>query len=275
MSDKVYENSMGGSETGRYVFLCDGSLEGILSAVHRAYYSRYGHKNISIQICGNYEASLFCEYIQAETAYERAELVAGAIRKKIGIRAWDMVFKAAHSEDGDRAMAIYRFLNYGFVMGSRVCGYLSDPYVHRVFELARTVERECHRHLQFIRFKELEGGILAAMIEPKSHILYMIGEHFADRFPWENWVIYDMSHKDACIHRAGGPWVVEKGVELHLDRLEDLSRTEQDFEDLWRTFFRHIEIDARKNPRCQMNMMPKYFWKDMTEMQPNKKDFRL
>lgn len=66
---------------------------------------------------------------------------------------------------------------------------------------------------------------------------------------------------------------MEKGIELHLDRLEDLSRTEQDFEDLWRTFFRHIEIDARKNPRCQMNMMPKYFWKDMTEMQPNKKDF--
>lgn len=270
MCDKVYENPGGGSETGRYVFLCDGSLEGILSAVHLAYYSRYGHKNISIQICGNYEASLFCTYIQAETSYEKADSVARAIRKKIGIHAWDMVFKAAHSEADDRAMAIYRFLNYGFVMGSRVCGYLTDSYVHRVFELERAVARECHRHLEFLRFKELEGGILAAVIEPKSHILYMIGQHFADRFPRENWLIYDMSHKDACIHRAGGPWIVEKGIELRMDRLESISHTEQDFEALWRTFFKHIEIDARKNPRCQMNMMPKYFWKNMTEMQRDK-----
>lgn len=41
---------------------------------------------------------------------------------------------------------------------------------------------------------------------------------------------------------------------------------EENIEDLWTTFFNTIGITERKNKRCQMNFMPKKYWKYMIEM---------
>ena len=37
--------------------------------------------------------------------------------------------------------------------------------------------------------------------------------------------------------------------------------------ELWKLFFKTIEIEGRHNPRCQMTMMPKRYWGCMTEFQ--------
>lgn len=44
---------------------------------------------------------------------------------------------------------------------------------------------------EFIRFRELENGILFSEITPKAQILTCVADHFEDRFPLENWIIYD------------------------------------------------------------------------------------
>lgn len=41
---------------------------------------------------------------------------------------------------------------------------------------------------------------------------------------------------------------------------------EENIKKLWTTFFNTIGIKERRNKRCQMNFMPKKYWKYMTEM---------
>ena len=38
------------------------------------------------------------------------------------------------------------------------------------------------------------------------------------------------------------------------------------FEDLWKQFYKSVNIEERKNPKCQKRMMPTRYWKHLTEM---------
>ncbi|MDR0469042.1 MAG: DUF4130 domain-containing protein, partial [Peptococcaceae bacterium] len=42
--------------------------------------------------------------------------------------------------------------------------------------------------------------------------------------------------------------------------------TEEHYRTLWKKFYHTIAIEARDNPRCRMNHLPKRYWENMTEM---------
>lgn len=50
----------------------------------------------------------------------------------------------------------------------------------------QSVSNEAHRYEEFIRFRELENGILFSEITPKAQILTCCCRSFEDRFPLEN-----------------------------------------------------------------------------------------
>ena len=76
--------------------------------------------------------------------------------------------------------------------------------------MKRRVSNEAHYFIEFVRFRELENGVLFSEIEPKNRVLTCIAEHFADRFPME-WVIYDNTHQEFLVHPAGKHWVLVQG----------------------------------------------------------------
>ena len=92
------------------IYMCEDSLEGILSAVHAAYMSRYGHEYPSIEAGDYVEPSLFAEMIPVETDVDKAMRVADAVIHKISGYAWHLVKYAAMSCYMDKADIIYRFL---------------------------------------------------------------------------------------------------------------------------------------------------------------------
>ncbi|MBB5263093.1 putative DNA metabolism protein [Catenibacillus scindens] len=248
------------------VYVCEDCTEGILSAVYEAYLSRYGHKYITIETENFCQPSFFCDYIQVPTDIEHGESVARAIMKKISGEAWHWVYMASMAGEPGKAQHIYRFLNMGFANPEKVCSALTQDDVLAVYKLSRKVGRETDKLMGFVRFKELSGGILFGKIAPKHQQLQLLGNHFADRLPEENWVLYDENRRMACVHKALGPWVIQKDVEAFLGRTEKISEEEAEFSHMWKTFFEHIAIDQRVNPRLQMQMMPKRFWSNMTEM---------
>ena len=75
------------------VYLCEDSLEGILSAVHAAYHSRYGHRFIRLQEGDYIEQDLFSDYVQVRTDFAKADSVARSVRQKISVQAWDSILK--------------------------------------------------------------------------------------------------------------------------------------------------------------------------------------
>lgn len=246
-------------------YLCEDTIEGIFTGIYDAWASGLGHDNVKLLIKEEYEPELFFEYSEVMSDGEKAEKVARSIRRKISAEAFRNVYRAAMSSQPDKADAIYRFLLEGFRYGAGVLRLLQSPAVRRVFELDRAVGNEVHRFLQFIRFEQLENGILFSSIAPKSNVLTLVAPHFEDRFSGENWIIYDETRGQAVIHEALKPYVLARILKEEADGFLERHRDRDNYTDLWKVFFDTIGIKERENYQCQRNFMPLWYRKHMTE----------
>ena len=262
-----------------YIFICEDSLDGILTGIYDAWDFKIKHPNLShedIRLSSkepdNYE--LFSEYLAVAPDAVKAEKVSRTLITKLGHEFFEAILKAALSrepsgkKDMDKADAIYKtvVLALRSPEAEKVLLYLGVPYVFRVFSLSRATHMEAHHLMGFLRFSELKNGVLFSTIHPKNHALPILAEHFTYRFPQEDFMIYDETRCLAAIHRAGKKYMLVDASDLNQDILTNYSEKEQEFLDLWFTFFDSIAIDARKNPTLQAQNIPKRFWPDALEL---------
>lgn len=245
--------------------MCEDSFESIMTAVYDAWASRLGHENVRLELQGEYNLTLFAEYVTVETEEEKARKVVRTLRQKISEEVFEYVYKSAMSKEMDKADKIYRFIVQAIGQGAKVVNQFANPAVMDVFEMVRNVSQESHLLLGFIRFRELENGVLFAKITPKNHVLTLVAPHFEDRLSGEHWIIYDEVHKVAAVHAANTPWILTRDAVL--DDIPISSEKQCDYEELWKIFFHTIGIEARKNPKCQRNMLPLWYRKNMLEFE--------
>lgn len=245
------------------IFTCQDHFDAMMTCIYDAWASRLGHSNVRLKTepIGNLE--LFCEYRHVHADSEKTTSVVRSIQQKISFRAYQMIYRAAMSDQEDKLDSIYRFLIAGFHYGPRVIDFLQEPVVMRIFELNRTVGNEAHYHNEFLRFSNIRKNILISHIEPKSNVLTLIAPHFADRLPSENWIIVDDKRNTAIVHPMNQDYYLTSLSEKEIDQLSE--KTDDPFIELWKGFFDHIGIKERKNLRCQRNMLPLWYRKHMPE----------
>lgn len=258
-----------------HIFLCEDSIDGIFTGVYDAWASRLGHQNVSLttDIPENY--TLFDEYITVSTDSEKSRKVADTLRKRLGEEVFSQICEAAAAQEPPsrktkvlpKADAIYHTIVLGHSLkeGFRVLECLGEPYVNRVFQLSRNTGNEAHHLLGFLRFQELENGVLFARIHPKNDVLPILGDHFSDRLPEENFMIYDETRKKAALHRKGSYFFLTGTEGLDEQMLQRFSPEEQEYQKLWCGFFDSIAIEARLNPKLQKQNIPKRFQRDAVE----------
>lgn len=249
------------------VFQCEDTLTGILTGVYDAWDSRLGHDRVRLQTAQNADMELFCEYVQVLPDLVKAEKVLRTVHKRLGEEAYEMIAYASACPDDRKADAIYRMIVLGLHLpdGREISGMLTQPEVRLVFELRRKAWHIAHRYMGFVRFQELENGVLLSVIDAEADVLALIAPHFADRLPLENWTIYDRRRQKAALHRAGKGWVIleEAEEEAFLSRRE--SDQEARFDALWKVFHKAIGIRERTNERLQSSLLPKKFRQFMNE----------
>lgn len=259
-----------GEEKPMRIYQCEDSTDGILSAIYDAGVSGYGHDHIRIEpwIKGEEDTYfLFSEYMKTDTDAKKAEKVVRTVRTEISERAYRYMLYAVSAAAADRGNAVYQFLTYGFSVGDRVCDMLQIPAVKRVFELQRTVGNEARFSLEFLRFKKVQESpdLMLAVFEPVNRVLPAVLEHFSDRFPEEDFIIFDKTHGEAGVHIPGSPVEIRILTKAQIELLEKLNETKEDYPELWKTFFRSITIEERKNEKLQRNLMPLHYRKYVTE----------
>ncbi|WP_310603919.1 TIGR03915 family putative DNA repair protein [Anaerosporobacter sp.] len=250
----------------QYIFQCEDSLDGILTAVYDAWDSRYGHKNIQIQLEDkelNYQ--LFSTYIQVTTDYEKSEKVARTIRKKISEAAYESICRAAMTDRQEKADVIYRFIVLGLYYGSSIITNYSNPSVQAIFEMNRAVGNEVHHYLGFLRFSELKNKVLYSKIDPRNNVIALLAPHFEDRLPVENWIIHDEVRQLAVVHQIGEGWVQVDTSEVDFSALGEVNTEEEELEQLWKAFVKSIAIKERTNMKLQRQNLPIRFRGNMTE----------
>ena len=257
-----------------YTFICEDSPNGIFSGIYdawdfkvnqnkkypagstatdtssRMYPHACSHEDIHL-VChepDNYQ--LFYEYIHVETSTEKSDKVARTIQCRLGSEFYDAILNAilsivpAKKNDLDKADAIYHTLVLGLntAAGARAIHDLSNPYVHRLFTLSRATANEAHHLLGFLRFSELENGVLFSTIHPKNNALPILAEHFTDRLPQENFMIYDENRQLAAVHAAGKNFMLVDASGIDQDLLKRTSEKESAYRKLWLAFFDQIAI---------------------------------
>jgi probable DNA metabolism protein len=130
------------------------------------------------------------------------------------------------------------------------------------------VSKEINKLMGFIRFRKVADGIFYAAVSPDSNIVGFLGPHFSDRFADMAFLIHDVSRNLAWRHDPAGGSGVILLPELPADLKESLaSESEAFIPALWGEYFRRIAIPERRNPGLQARLMPRRYWKHMTEME--------
>lgn len=247
--------------------ICEDSLEGIFTGIYDAYALREDHKNIHLQVGEEDNLRLFAVYIRVAADREKAAKVAGTICRRLGEGTYLDICRALASEDKGKGEAIYKTVLCGLKMknGSQVMGNLADRNVHKVFELARRTRNEVHHWKEFLRFQELESGILYSKIGPENNVATFLAPHFADRLPLYDFIIYDEKRGIFVVHPKSKEWYLVTDRDFDEREIGDFSEHEMEYQELFTFFCHKIAIKERKNLKLQRNMLPLRFQEYMVE----------
>lgn len=147
----------------------------------------------------------------------------------------------------------------------------ADPDMKSLFQLALKVSHERERLKQFVRLQKAADGTYFAAVTPEHDALPLAVDYFTDRFADQRWLIYDRrrdcgyyydGHTARCV-------TLEDDRGMIADKLADewLAEDERQFQLLWKNYFRALAIPQRINERQQRRMMPRRYWKHLTEME--------
>ena len=259
------------------IFYCDDRFEDMMTCIYDAwcYALKEGHDNVRLTRQRDSQENMFDEYVYVTADKDKVVKVTRSIERDISRYAFMQVFYATLSNEEDALDAIYRFLIIGFKVGERVSQMLNDAAVMRMMEIKRKVGNEAHFFREFVRFSSIKLNsknasnsyeeYYIAHIEPKCNIVNLLGNHFADRMPSENWCIVDDNRKYAVIHPKDEEYYFQYLTDREYDILHQSEEYEDEYTSLWKTFFNAIGIKERANYRCQRNMIPIWMRKHAVE----------
>lgn len=129
--------------------------------------------------------------------------------------------------------------------------------------LEHQVKRDLHKMHAFVRFRKIEtesGEQFVAWYEPAHHVLTLAAPFFAERFAIMRWAILT---PDASVRWDPS----EKRLTFSPGVLRERAPQQDDFEELWRTYYSSIFNPARTNLNAMVSEMPVRYWKNLPELQ--------
>lgn len=249
------------------ILVCEDSDIGILTGIYEAYERKLDHGSTYLQIGEEANLRLFSSYIEIMPSKSKAEKVIRTIERRFGRETLQIILEALGSTDPQKGQAVYQMIVLGLSgdYKGKLIDCLSCDAVVKVVALSTTVWHEYHHLYGFIRFRELENGILYATIHPRNNVLSFLGDHFSNRFPNEHFMIYDEVHGICLMHGARKEWFIVDAELIQLEQLPEVSARELQIQELFRYFCQKISITERENPLLQQQMLPLRFRPDMVE----------
>lgn len=258
----------------RTIYVCEDSLTGIFSGIYEVWKRKMTAEEAGLEVGDSFERRLFCEYIFCKAEERKALAVIRMIQKNLGVDVYEKISYALLSADRRKAEMVFRAMLEAKKLSrkDRLMEHWGNEAVRAVFGMYRQVANEAHHYKGFVRFRELKNKTLFAKIEPKHAVLPCIAEHFADRFPQENWVIYDKTHEVFLIHEKGKryyflqQYMCMKGDSGSAQNIAGgFSEEEMDYETLWKGFVQSISVAERENRALQNQNLPLRFRTNLVE----------
>jgi len=253
------------------IYVFDGSLEGILTAVFEYYERKPGL--VRLVSAKYFQPVMLQETFEIINDEVKAKRVWAGLCKKISTDWQTRFYKAYLAETAETFQHLLDFCIYVFDNPKGAEQNFGHPSVIAISKIDRSVNREKHRMKAFIRFQETGDGIFYAAVEPDFNVLPLIGSFFKNRYADQKWIIYDLRRQ------YGLYYDLEKVEEIQMEYLPQIKSDKVNLPDqlldakqelyalLWNDYFRSTNIPARKNMRLHIQHVPKRYWKYLTEKQ--------
>ncbi len=253
-----------------YIF--DGTLTGLLSCVFRAF--QFKEFDVLITTNRNLQSNLFDENIFIESNETHGNRVWQGLTSKLsktGLRNFSYCFL---SENAEAFQHLFNFSVYIFHCTKQIDKDYGHPDVLAVSQWAKQVSREKHRMEAFVRFKKCKDELFLSLIKPDFNVLPLIQKHFEARYKDQRWLIYDEKRNFGIYYDLTKIYQVDMNIYDIDQNLEygssqnfsiELDTEEILYDQLWKDYFKSVNITARKNIRLHIQYVPKRYWRYMNE----------
>ena len=243
------------------IYLYQDSLISLLNLIEFLIKNKIKPLNIKDSNCN---PTLLDEIVRLEIK-ENKQIIKKIINKW-GKTIFKIVYYTYLSSDPNKELIIYYFLLNCIKYNNNVINRQNLTCVSASLKLAKYVSREAHKMKGFLRFSELKNNILYAEIEPTNNVIEILSVHFKNRLKNEYWIIFDKKRDIVSIYDKTNFYLIN-GNNIRMN-LKD--KKEDEYENMWKDFYRTVGISERKNDKCRLNFMPKKYWKNMLEVREEK-----
>jgi DNA polymerase len=162
--------------------------------------------------------------------------------------------------DPERFALLYRLI-WRLLHGERsLLDVQSDPLVHRLEAMRKSVRRDLHKMHAFLRFRETtdpDGGErFVAWFEPEHDILAATADFFVERFRAMRWSI---------LTPGGSLYWDRESLTFGPPALKSDAPDGDSFEGAWRRYYESTFNPARANPKAMRQHMAKKYWRNLPE----------
>lgn len=251
----------------------DSTFEGWLSAVFEIYELKLDDVVFAKSEVSN--ALLFSDTHLVTTDLLKAKRVLNGLKQKLSKEGFENIYRSFLSEIDKIDETLFQYVKHIFANAVNVEGDLTNWAVLEIRKATHLTRRESHRMKAFVRFKLTKDNLYYAIVEPDCDVLPLIENHFKNRYADQRWLIYDAKRKYGIYYDLQNTTTVQ--LEFNSDSnsskfLAEISDdNEEFFQNLWRQFFKSVNIESRKNTKLHLQHMPKRYWKNLTEKIPNLK----
>ena len=233
----------------------DETFEGYLSAVFQVYKSG----DETAIFCGNQETQLGLDTKQTVITdlnhSQRVQRKLEAIDQDLPRR----IYYAWLSREPEIEQAILSYIRLCILQDQDVCDQRYLEVVRTVLGASRKVGADVYHYQKFVRFVRAGASVYLADITPDYDVLDLLSGFFEARLEGFNFVIRDLKRSKCLVWDQRHHWI------SYDPRLMQPVPNEGNYEQLWQTYFKHIAIPERVNPKLQTLHVPRRYRKHMTE----------
>ena len=245
----------------RLTLVYDGSFDGLLSAIFRAYQSK--HPLDAVHLCADaHRPELFASQESVATNAEHAGRVFARLEQQLGRKGLWRILYGYLAADPAMPDTLLRIVGLALARAARrdIFADYGHPDIMQWAKWVKSVAREKHRMEAFVRFEALADGRYLARIAPDFDVLPLIARHFQKRYPDMRWGIYDEARRYGICHENG---TLHQLAGIAADAVP--AEQERHYQVLWQSYFHSASIASRRNLRLHRQQMPRRYWQYLTE----------
>ena len=278
--------SAASADPAGHTVVFDGSLPGLLSVVFDVF--AVGLAVGRLERAARHQPGMFATPVTVATDEAKAQRVWRGIERLRGQEGFDpeLVLRCWLFDTTESDTDIAHLLARVFREGPQAAEDYRDESVYRCRQVHKKMFREIHRTHAFVRFAESADGLYLARIAPDFDVLPLAVEHFERRYQDQEWMIWDEARGYGYWYTPGQTRAVR--VDPPRDEVAELAASaempllgqaasaktedapfaarEDGFRDLWATYYRSVNIEARRNPKLHRQHVPKRYWRRLIEL---------